>query len=94
MNNIILSQVAIPELVDLIASEVETRMLRYNSPKQDTKQFAYSIKEGAEKFGVSSPTFQKWKNDGYVSYAQNGRSLIIDIPDTMQLLKNRTKKKF
>ena len=60
-------------------------------PVEPQKKNAYSIKEGAEYFHVSTVTFQLWKNKGFVKYIQQGRKLIIDIPGTMELLACRRK---
>lgn len=61
-------------------------------PKEPQKQFAYSIKEGADFFQCSPVTFQSWKNSGYVKYTQHGRKLIIDLPGTLELLDNKKRK--
>mgnify|MGYP006292656053 CR=1 FL=1 len=57
-----------------------------NLSEQKKSQYAYSIKEAADHFRVSTVTFQKWKNEGIVHYAQYGRKLIIDLEKTMKNL--------
>lgn len=61
--------------------------------EEPTKKYAYSIREGANEFHVSTVTFQDWKNRGLVKYIQQGRKLIIDLPGTMELLKNQNKRR-
>jgi hypothetical protein len=53
------------------------------------KQYAYSIREAANWFHVSTVTFQDWKNHGFVKCVQHGRKLIIDIPGTLELLSTK-----
>ena len=81
------------QLIESRLSKIENLLFELKSePKKElenSKQYAYSIREGAEFFHVSKVTFQVWKNKGLVSHTQIGRKLIIDLNGTLELLSVR-----
>ncbi len=85
-----------PENLKIEVEAAVSRALANQAPQQQTKvpqkEFAYSIKEGADFFQCSPVTFQSWKNSGFVKYTQHGRKLIIDLPGTLELLNTKKKK--
>ena len=82
------------ELVGAIVKEViANQPIQTPIIKESQKQFAYSIREGADFFHICQPTFQRWKNEGFVKYTQHGRKLIIDLDGTMELLNSKKGKR-
>ena len=79
------------QLKQIISECLSEMRAEPQQPLEPQKKYAYSIKEGADEFHVSTVTFQSWKNKGLVKYIQQSRKLIIDIPGTIELLE---KKKF
>lgn len=81
----------LPESVAILNQKVDKLIILFETkqPEKQAPKIAHSIKDGAEYFHVSLPTFQAWKNKGLVSYQQQGRKLFIDLDETMKLLGNR-----
>ena len=63
MQNVILTPVAVPELVDLIACEVESR-IKSQIPQEPKSKTYLSKKQVKERYGLSYPTIDRYF-DGY-----------------------------
>ena len=84
MQNIILSPIAIPDLINQIANELESRFNNNQlSPQQSPQPFIKGIHELAVFLKVSPARAQKLKNEGAFPYWQDGRTLLFD-PDAVR----------
>lgn len=84
MQNVILSSVAIPDLIDQIANEVESRLYKNQLSTQPSPQpFIKGIHELAKFLKVSPARAQKLKNEGVFPYWQDGRTLLFE-PDKVR----------
>ena len=75
MQNIILSPVAISDLVDMIANELESRMPIHSKTEVPPieKQRLYGDKAAADHIGCTHLTISKLRKDGKVRYYTLGR---------------------
>jgi hypothetical protein len=79
MQNVILTPVAVDELVDLIASEIQGRFINLSTDKfKKPEPFIKGIHELAKFLRVSPARAQKLKNEGVIPYWQDGRTLLFD----------------
>lgn len=87
MINVVLSPVSIPELVDLIASEVESRI--NGKPKEDAPStYIKGIHNLAKFLDISPARAQKLKNDGLLPYWQSGRLVYFDATKVREAMDN------
>ena len=94
MQNIILSPVAISDLVDMIANEVESRMNQNSGVGISSPQpFIKGIHELAKFLKVSPARAQKLKNEGTFPYWQDGRTLLFDPDKVRDAMSNISKRK-
>lgn len=94
MQNIILTPIAIPELVNLIACEIESRIIKReenNSFVEFAPKKLHSIQELANFLQVSNTTAQKYKNEG-CPCIQYGRKVVFDTDEVLNWLRNKSKK--
>lgn len=76
MQNLVLSPVAVPELVNLIATEIETRMLNREKPHKKNEPRYLSRKETAELLRITLPTLnEQTKRGKLAAYRIGGRVL-------------------
>jgi len=82
MKNIILTPVAIEELVSLIADEVENRLRKSSSSSDSSedspKRFIKGIHELAQYLQISTLKAQRLKNEGVIPCWQDGRIVLFD----------------
>jgi hypothetical protein len=84
MQNVILSPIAIPDLINQIVNELESRLHSNQlSPQQSPQPFIKGIHELATFLKVSPARAQKLKNEGIFPYWQDGRTLLFD-PDAVR----------
>lgn len=75
MKNIILSPIAVPDLVDMIVNEIEARRSQLNSPSQE-QDLQLTIKELASFLGCSKVTVHQYRKQGLPCY-QIGRKVLF-----------------
>ena len=89
MQNIILSPIAIPDLVNQIANELESRLNKNPlSPAQSQQPFIKGIHELAKFLKVSPARAQKLKNEGVFPFWQDGRTLLFDPENVRAAMAN------
>ena len=75
MQNVILSQVSIPDLVNHLADELEKRLLnreQVSSPVLESKRLN-GDKAAAEYLGCTPLTIQKLRKSGHITFYRYGR---------------------
>jgi hypothetical protein len=96
MQNIILTPVAVPELVNLIACEIEARWIKKDFSTHKTaenkSQKLYSIQDLADFLQISATTAQKYKNEG-LPCIQYGRKVVFDADEVLSWLKGKSIRK-
>jgi hypothetical protein len=89
MQNVILSPIAIPDLINQIANELESRFNNNQlSPQQSPQPFIKGIHELAAFLKVSPARAQKLKNEGAFPYWQDGRTLLFDPNKVREAMQN------
>jgi excisionase family DNA binding protein len=95
MQNVILSSVAIPELVDLIACEVESRLKTHDQltqPPQSEPQRLFGDRAAAEYLGCAPLTIFKLRKSGQIPYYRFGRKFYFITSELDQTLKVSARK--
>ncbi|MEI8048916.1 MAG: DUF3853 family protein [Bacteroidota bacterium] len=94
MQNIVLSPVAISDLVDMIANEVESRLshkpITTSSPPQPHIKGTHQL---AKFLGISVSKAQKLKNEGIIPFFQNERLVLFDPEKVREAMSNYNKRK-
>jgi len=93
MQNVILSSVSIPDLVELIAGELEHRL----QPKEQQVQVSepqrlYGDKSAAQYLGCTPLTVQKLRKSGEISYYRYGRKYYYIASELDQAFKVSARK--
>lgn len=89
MQNIILSPIAVSDLVDLIANEIESRIqVNNNSATPPPQPFIRGIIQLAKFLQVSVPRAQQLKNSGVFPYWQSGRTVLFDPAKVREAMQN------
>jgi excisionase family DNA binding protein len=88
MQNFILTPVSVPELVDLIATEVEARINRveYKEPLQDR----ISLNEATQITGLSKSLLYKLSMDNAIPREKYGRRLVFSRKALNEWVQART----
>jgi len=93
MQNVILSSVSIPDLVDLIACEIETRLQNREQPAPIPEpQRLYGDRSAAQYLGCTPLTVQKLRKSGQISYYRYGRKYYYIASELDQALKVSARK--
>jgi len=94
MQNIILSPVAISDLVDMIANEVENRLSQNSNITSLAPQpHIKGIHSLAKFLGISVSKAQRLKNEGIIPFFQNERLVLFDPDKVREAMTNYNKKK-
>ena len=94
MQNIILSPVAISDLVDMIANEVESRLTHNTNPTSSLpKSHIKGIHALAKFLGISPSKAQQLKNEGIIPFFQNERLVLFDPEKVCEAMSNYNKRK-
>jgi excisionase family DNA binding protein len=90
MQNLILTPIAVPELVDLIASEVEARIQKQEikEPPKDR----IGLKEVVEMTSLSTSALYKLTMEGKIPYEKCGKRLVFSRQELEKWIGNRTKR--
>ena len=91
MQNLILTPIAVEELVNLIASEVESRINR--TEKSEPLQDRLSLHDAEKITGLSLSMLYKLTMDRAIPFEKYGRKLIFSRKDLDQWMNNRTVRK-
>jgi excisionase family DNA binding protein len=88
MQNIILTPVSVPELVNLIASEVEARINRpeFKDPPQDR----ISLNEATKITGLQKSALYKMTMAGTIPHEKYGHRLVFSRQTLQQWVQSRT----
>ena len=95
MQNVILSPVSVPDLVNLIASEVEARFIkRDQQPNQITPDpiRLYGDKSAAEYLGCAKLTVQNLRKSGVLPFYRLGRKVYFISSELDATLKVQARK--
>jgi excisionase family DNA binding protein len=93
MQNVILSSVSIPDLVDLIACEIETRLHNRERPTPTPEpQRLYGDRSAAQYLGCTPLTIQKLRKSGEIPYYRYGRKFYFITSELDQTLKVSARK--
>jgi len=93
MQNVILSSVSIPDLVDLIACEIETRFQKQEQPTPTPEpQRLYGDRSAAQYLGCTPLTIQKLRKSGEIPYYRYGRKFYFIASELDQALKVSARK--
>ena len=84
MQNIILSPVAVSDLVDMIAAEVQLRL----SPQPTNPDRLLSPKETGVMLGIDLSTLYRWDKLGYLTKIKIGGKVRYRLSDIQNLLKH------
>jgi predicted DNA-binding transcriptional regulator AlpA len=84
MTNVILSSVSIPDLVEMIADKVQSRLL----PQPTTPDRLLSPNETAKMFDVDLSTLYRWDKLGYLTKIKIGGKVRYRMSDIQKLLKH------
>ena len=83
MQNIILSQVAITDLVEMIATEIQSRL--YPISNQDPERLI-TRKEAKETFDVDYSTLHRWDKKDYLKPIKVGGLIRYRFSDVQKIL--------
>lgn len=88
MQNLIFTPVSVPELVDLIASEVEARILRpeYKEPPLDR----ISLNEATQITGLQKSALYKMTMAGTIPHEKYGKRLVFSRKTLQEWVQSRT----
>ena len=84
MQNVILSSVSIPDLVDMIADQVQRRLL----PQPTDPDRLLSPKETGVMLGIDLSTLYRWDKLGYLTKIKIGGKVRYRLSDIQKLLSN------
>lgn len=91
MQNVILSPVAVPDLVDMIANEVIARMGQTAPPPQEQDE-ELTISQLADRLNCSKVTIHKYRKQGLPSY-QIGRKVLFSWQEVLDFMGQKKKRK-
>lgn len=90
MQNMILTPVSVPELVDLIASEVEARLQKQEI--NDLPKDRIGLKEAIVMTSLSPSAIYKLTMEGKIPYEKCGKKLVFSREELEKWIDQRTKR--